>query len=726
LVIIGAGIIVSASVNYWLKALVCRQLDQNIAQTDSIQIRYGDVKIRAFIGKAYFKDFYFCSDTLDWDDCIRPVSEARVDMLSLDGINYFDWLVRRKLHLKGFTITNPSFRTKFVNNKKQETGSLLQQQIEEERREKLENMMKIARIFVDDAVVDHITIDHAKIRAESLDDSLFVYAPDCMIKIYDLGYNIKDQIPHYNDSVFHFMFHDIEARIPKVATSVWVHELMAEPNGVLHVTDIRIKSSINKQNTETILAGVNNVSVGGFDVAKFNAIKQMNVRDIHLYNPFISMQIDENIQPNKRTKPKSEMDVINQKMLASNIEIVKEFITGLTVDTVAIHDAMIDLKSISTNFTLHANDISTNVYGVGYSLINEIPYHYNDSVYKFSVGHVEVITPDSAIYVSANNVHYDNGGAFAIGKTHICNIIDRWELAHLAGDIPTTWVDMYVDTLYTSNKNIVKEALTLEKSFLLDTLYVRVNKMSIFRDLRWKAKQPYKLPQTFLLDVKYPFIVKNVLASVKNMHIETALTRQNVGKMNLGPLRLRINNVTAIRNSTIHAVADGQMGKSTIHANFDMKVNRSCDWHLKLNAQNINMHYLDDMIYPMVGMKIGCDVQQLTADYGGDTAKAQGTLCMVYDNLDVFADKNSNSPFTIIQDMSGFINSASKTLLHKSNPSKPGQKPITYQVEWKNDPWNDPSLYYIGPIIDGCIKNLLPGLFLHKRVKEEKAVSPMK
>jgi len=720
-IIVAVMMIISSCINSWLTSLVRHQLDQNIATADSLYIQYGDISLTVLTGKAWIKDVYFSSDTLDWNDSIRPVSSAKIDMLSLDGINYYDWIVHRTLHLKGLTITNPTICTRFIHKVEKETGEQLQEQMRKERQARLERTLQIARIFIDDATVDRITIDNANIEARAINDSLRVRVPEFTINIYDLGYNIRDEIPHFNDSVFHFLFRNVDVNIPKVKMHLTIAELRAKPNGVLHIDDVNVRVQLDKQN-EYVHAGVRNVSVGGFDVPKFNTIKSMDIRNIHLYDPFVNLQIDESDPEDSaaQTNTTQEVEKLNEQLLKSQLATVEEFITSLIVDTIAVHDASIKVHSTSTNFGLQASQLNTSVYGLGYSLIEEVPYHYNDTVYQFYVRHVDVITPDSALEINANHIRYNNGKVLALGKTRIHHIINRWELAHLMGDIPSSWIDMSIDTLYTSAKNIVKEAGTLEHGFRLDTLYTDINRIYIFRDARHKPKEPYQLPQAMLMHLSYPFVVNHIAASVNRINIHMALNKEHIGKMDLGPVFLKVNNVTPIPNSTIGVVAAGKMGKADLTARFNMKVNQACNWDIHLTARNVDLHHLDNMVYPIVGMTIGGNIHHLTAKYSGDTTWAHGSICMNYDGLDVFADKNGNSPIAIANKLSGLINSANKTILHKANPAIPGKEPTAYAVKWKNDPWNNPALFYVGPIIDGCIENFLPGIFLHNRVKTDK------
>lgn len=721
LLVILAGALVTVCTNQWLEVLVRKQLDKNIAAADSLIIRYGDVDVSAFTGKAKIKDVYFSNAPKALSDTAARV-EASVQYLSLDGINYYSWLVNRQVRLVGLTIFRPTIKTQFKHDLDRDKGLDLKSKLENARTERLENALNVARIFLDDAVVSRISIRHANVQAAAFNDSLRISVPEFNMAIYDLGYNIKDRVPHYNDSVFHFLFKDVSVYIPEADMHLRVNSISAEPNGIIEIDSVDIKSHLVSREKEPLCAGVRKVRVGGFDVAKFNTIKQMEIKNIHLYDPFVSLSIDEMEAhtPEHKETTRKELNDIKDKLQTANLDAALEFITGLDIDTIQIHDAQLDMQSIVTAFNIQADSLSLSLYGIGYSLIDDIPYHYNDSVYQFRLGYAHIITPDSLTAIETSDIRYDNGDVFSIGKTHIYNIVDKWQLAHEMGDVPSTWIDMTINSVRTSSKNIVAEAFTVADGFYLDTLYADIQSMSVFRDNRYSPEKPFRLPQSFLLNLTYPFVVHRVNAGIRDLHIEMALTDKCVGMLDLGPVSARVNNVTAMRDSTISVLGHCKIGYGSADAKFDLTVNPACDWHINLKGKNLDLHFLDAMLYPVVGMKVGCEVDSLVADYKGDTALAIGTFCMVYDSLTLHAFKDSDSPFAIISDLSGLINSAGKTLLHKRNPMHPWQDPVAYQVKWKNDVWKNPALFYLGPVINGCIETVLPGLFLHKRVKEDK------
>ena len=95
---------------------------------------------------------------------------------------------------------------------------------------------------------------------------------------------------------------------------------------------------------------------------------------------------------------------------------------------------------------------------------------------------------------------------------------------------------------------------------------------------------------------------------------------------------------------------------------------------------------------------------------------ALDTINVRIDKMYVFKD-NRYKPIKVVAKMSGLINSFARTCLPKQNPAQAGMAPRAYKVKWKNDPWKEPALFYIGPVINGAVETMLPGLFVANKTK---------
>lgn len=717
-----------------LTRIICTQLDNSIAQLDSMDIRYGDVDLVILAGKLRVSDVYFQTDTLySLPDSTRAVTRVEVGHMSIDGINYWNWILRRALDVRGITIEQPQITSWVINRDKDSIenvmGDELREQLKAEQELRQQQMLEMARVFVEEATIRRITIRDAHVHIGAINNQLRSNIKDASFEINGIGYSFIDSIPyHYNDSVFHFDIRNVDITLPDGQTTIHSDGLTARPGGIMHIDTTWAYASLSNNNRQFVDAHIDGLHIGGFDVQKFNQTKSLDIRSLHLDHPSANVRISTQVQPNAaKTKRLTDEQKKHQQMLREQQEIrlhemqqqVMMFLNEVCIDTIQLHNICGQFFSSNDHLYAGLDSLSLGVYDVGYSLLDSIPYHYNDSVYDFHITMAHVITPDSLVDIVTHDINYNNGGAFSIGRTRVHHICDKWELGAIKGNTPQAWIDLTMGELRTSRKNVVREALTLEDGFQLDSVFVRIDNMYIFKDNRYKPNKPFSLPQEAMMNVDYPFHIRCLNAELKKMDIDVAMSREAVGHMALGPLKASVSNITAVRDETIRVKAKGNLGKGAMDIAFNLKVNRACNWDMAIDGRNLNLHDLDDFIYPIVGMRIGCNVQHLKTRYSGDSQLATGTFCMEYTDLDVVADKESPSPIKVVAKMSGLINSFAKTCLPHQNPYQPGMEPRAYNVKWKNDPWKEPAFFYIGPIIHGAVETMLPGIFAFNKVKKE-------
>lgn len=725
------AVVVALCGNRVLTRIVCAELDKSIAKIDSIDIRYGDVKLLVLSGHVWINDVYLQTDTLySQPDSTRPMTRVEVEQMSIDGVNYLRWLIQRRVQVRGITIRHPHITSWIKSKDKEDTviGEELRQQLEHERTKKQEEAMALARVFVEEAMIDRITIDHAQVQVGDLASNLRTHVEDASAEIFGIGYSFIDSIPyHYNDSVFHFDIRNVDVVLPDGKTSLHCDGMTARPGGIVRIDTTRVESYLSLDHKQFVKGQLSGLRIGGFDVQKFNQTKSLDVRSIHIDQPNVQAHISTLKQPKAKKSKRVRLLELEraeslrqqqEKQLEEIRQQVMMFLTEVNIDTIKVHDVCGQVRSTSDYLCAGIDSLSLGVYGIGYSLLDSIPYHYNDSVYEFSLGSASIITPDSLVKIQTTDMRYTNGGAFRIGPTHIQHTMGMWDLSRRKDYTPQAWINLQMRELRTSHKNVVREAMTLEDGFALDSVHVIIDRMFVAKDARYKPKKPYPILQEAMLSVNYPFHIRRLDAEVKDLEVHLATQdTTHVGCMTLGPLHANVRNITAVPNQTIHVDARGQVGKGKLKMGMDIVVNRAGDWAIDIDARDLNLHFLDQFLYPIAGMNIGCDIQHLQTQYRGDGVKANGTLCMEYTNLSVEATKDS--PIPAVRNMSGLINSFARTCLPHENPKTPGAEPRAYKTQWKRDPMAEPVLFFLGPLINGVVETMLPGLFVANKVSAD-------
>lgn len=479
-----------------------------------------------------------------------------------------------------------------------------------------------------------------------------------------------------------------DLRLLVLSGRVWIEDIAIEHDGV----EVR----------------VDQLSLDGIAYHKWLIHKRLVVEGITITHPQVTTVLPP-AKPSSESKNKADAAPVVEP---EAIGIIKRFLHELIIQRISIENASLALSETTSDLAVQLDSFSLEVHDLGYSLIDSIPYSYNDSVYAFTIGEAHILTPDSMLRIDTRDIAYRNGGALTIGKTHLRHTVDPFLLAPRMGGEPRPWIDLEIGEVRTSHKNLVRDARTLGSSFTLDSVYARIDKMTLFKDTRVKPSKPHQIMQEVIRSARYPMTIHRLEADLETMHIRIAVAEDAVGQMQIGRTHASVSNITDKPGQTIYIHALAHIGKGRAAADMQILLNEENNWNLKLDARDIDLHFMDDFLYPIASMRIGCDVQRLRARYGGTGMLAKGMFCMEYTDLAVQAYKESPSPIKVVKNLSGTINSFAKTCLPHENPSALTHRKRAYNIEWKNDLWKEPALYYIGPIIDGAMKTMLPGLFV--------------
>ena len=353
-----------------------------------------------------------------------------------------------------------------------------------------------------------------------------------------------------------------------------------------------------------------------------------------------------------------------------------------------------------------------------------------DSQYHITVKGLRFLTPDSLTCIEMRSFDTEDGGPIEIEGLHVYNTVDRRELAVRMGEVPVTWADVTIDEVKTMPINLIRRGLALagkeqieENPYLIDSIMVYMHEGSIFRDARFKPKNPYPMPQEVLMAAgDLPVQIGKVSVKVDILNVEIATTHVNSGSLRIEQVDASMNDVKLKKGATIRCHVNSahvdKQGKCK--ALFTMTLNQNCDFTTEMHVKDINFSAMDPLLKPLVGMTASASVDEISMKVHGDKEITNGTFCMLYHDFHVVMHRDVDVPYKILKQNGGFIESFANTMLPKQNPPAVGKEPRKYTVEWKRDIWSPFPLYMFGPCIDGVIKTMLPGLFIKSKVKDDK------
>ena len=380
------------------------------------------------------------------------------------------------------------------------------------------------------------------------------------------------------------------------------------------------------------------------------------------------------------------------------------------------------MHSLRTKLDLEVDSCSLTVNNLAY-LAQDSSFSYNDSVYKFSLGHAKVMLPDGRMSIETNDLAHRDQGPLTLGRTRIANTMPKKKLGDLVQE-PCTWIDMTIASAETSAFNPIHKAMN--KDYTLESAKAVVAQMNVFRDTRYKPKEPFPTPQDVLLAIPVVFRLGKVHAEIKDLNIELASTDASCGKLKLGGIKADVENITNKKNAKMVVKGTCPIDKGLAEARVSMTMVKTADFSLAVHGTSVQTAFLNPFLRPLVGITMNCEIDTLDMHYTGNTTIAKGDFRMLYHGFEAKVHKDDDVPYKIIRKNADFFTSAAKNLLPKSNPTSVDIAPRAYKVEWKYDPWQPFPLYMFGPCINGAMKTFLPGLFVQDEIRQKRTKQPAK
>ena len=159
-------------------------------------------------------------------------------------------------------------------------------------------------------------------------------------------------------------------------------------------------------------------------------------------------------------------------------------------------------------------------------------------------------------------------------------------------------------------------------------------------------------------------------------------------------------------------------GDSRLDATFVMQMNRASGFEVSIEGTNVELGALNGFLKPVVGLTCESHVDTLRTHYAGDQTMARGDFLMMYHGLDVRFHKEQTVVVKEIRNYGSLIQGFANNLIPKSNPTAVDVRPRKYAVEWKHDDYKPYPLYVVGPVIIGTVQTFLPGLYVHKQIRD--------
>ena len=551
------------------------------------------------------------------------------------------------------------------------------------------------------AELKELLVKNASLAVHSTTSPLDVAADGCSFTFNHLVYTSAFTC----DSLFRFSLAKAAVLLPDGRTRIETNDIVHQDQQGLSIGLTRFsfppaEGALGRAPSTDIQA--EQIQIGPLNYAMLLE-RQALMGTVCVVRPHGEMWMDENHPersfPAFEKKPKSKA----KQKAASLLELAE-------LAHLQVEDASFALHSTSSKLDLLVDSCSLALHDIIY----DHSICINDSVYRFALGHADVMLPDGNMRIETRAIASENGGPLTIGPTRIAHTMGRMDLGKLVQE-PTTWIDMQMLSLTTSPLNPIRKILA--KDYTLDRASVVFSEMDILRDLRFPPKHPFIMVQEAFRDIKTPFLIRRVDADLKHINIDLTSTDINCGNVQFSNVSAVAENITNFKNETVRIKGLCPVGNGSVQINMNFLANSLCEFETYMHAETVDASFLNSLIRPLVGMTCELYIDTLDTRYRGNIYKAAGTFRMLYHGLKAKVHKEDDIPYKIVTRHAGAITGAANTLIPKSNPLTPRSQAKAYNIEWKRNEWKPTELYIFGPCIDGIKKTLLPGLFIKDRTK---------
>lgn len=710
------------------------------------------------------------SESLSGDE---DYHEVLVDSIIVGGVELEGALASKNLGASMLRVVHPQYKG-FVwmktkddsedDNRKTRNGNLRLKlaaempEVEKKRKEfekiQQRNTLKFFQEWLDYAQMQEIRIERASFDTRAINNGFSLKAHDFYLSLSGIGFNISRYIPidlgdslvdlKYfisnfkligNSAISNLAFRDLHSTMPDSSMFLNVKRVYTDYNtSSVVINDVEFATDTVVPYDEMYhIVLVDTLRLDGIVLPDLNTKREATASALRVIRPQYFGWIDESSENTNKEHRTGDDEVAddphNLAKQRKALNVLKGFFDGVALNRFSIENGTAEFSSLVSDLSVCAEGLDLSFNDIAYEIsdkvydIEQVPgLKFNDASYSIRLRHADVLIPDSTMRMDVNNFRHENCGPIALGRTSMWHTIDKWELAHRNGDIPTTWFSMVLDTFRTSfvhPMNIFKDFQKAGR-VELDSVTAVVDTLNIFRDMRYKPKEPYSMPHKLMMSVDSSlasmFTLSMVNANVNRMNVYMAMTDTCTPYLAIDDIWGRVKDISLAKGGTINIIGGGRIGncKAMVEANLGLR--SEYPWDIKLNVSKMDLSALNSLTFPIAGLNMGGMVQELRAEYGGDSVKASGVMMMKYNGLTAVFSKESPSPYKFIGKNYRFLNSCARTLITHNNPAKGRKKVRAYKVSWKNDKWNPAALFMIGPVIKGAIETILPGIFIHNKV----------
>lgn len=463
--------------------------------------------------------------------------------------------------------------------------------------------------------------------------------------------------------------------------------------------------TIDSLTSAGLLVRVEKVAVKHISLRRLIRDKCLSVGKLSIDNPHVQF-----LSVAEENKPQNEPPVADSTKTNS-------WLAEVEIKRIDVSGASFALRYLDNQLQLNIDSADVKTGRVGYNLRSDSLF-YDDSAYSLLLRRLSFMSSNGLFSARIRELSTEDTGAINVQGIIAGNTVGKFDLADRMGKVPVTWAHAEISRLTTSACNLPR--LITQKRLLIDTIVVEGERLQVLRDVRYKPKEQYPMPQQEIMSIPVPLEIKTVKSEIAKLEVEFANQIDHCGKMDLRKMNVTIKNFTNSEKATTHITTKGLMGENAkLNLGLNLTNDKKCHFSADMRIQEATGAALDGFLIPLAGVNLRTNLHDMHCTMAGDSKSATGDFCMIYDSLKINIDK-TKMPVEVVAKHAGVINFVLSLMVPVCNPRNPGHEPFTCKVSAERDPMDNFAMYMFGPVIDGLEQTLLPK-FVHNTIKNKQA-----
>ena len=253
-----------------------------------------------------------------------------------------------------------------------------------------------------------------------------------------------------------------------------------------------------------------------------------------------------------------------------------------------------------------------------------------------------------------------------------------------------------------------------DKELVIDSIFAEAPRTQVLADTYYKAKKPFPMPQEKMLAMPMRMRINTIQVALPQADIAVRMPDAPVGHLGIRKARATITNVSNHPGDKMEAGMHASLSRGG-EGDFalTMTMDKAAHFNVAADLKQVKGESFNNFLHPLFGAEAAFVINRLTTRYAGNKHRADGTFCMTYDDIQVHIFKE-DTPYKLIAQNAGVINAFAPAVLQRRNPRLPGMPAQTYEVGAKRNEMKIFAIYLIGPLMDGALKTLLPGVIVRQ------------